>query len=421
MKSSNRVFISMDNRHNTIKSSSVITALSAIISALFLSCDYPVYDGNGRFLEEQQSVWQYLKVYSIYQDNWLLKSCENPASCGNLSPNDMFKMINDTLKSPCYRYTDYTDNVLCYIRGSSIPCLEIDTTTPSFDFDFFAVTGSTVYVFISQFTDAAWERFDKMAPNLERFPNIVIDLWDNGGGSLNAVHNMLGELLPSGTEFILYKYRYYDNNKFRGFTKDWEKQRAQTAKPKNKPRLTGKNISVLMNGYSASASEIMASALKDCANAHLIGERSYGKGIGQVVIPRIGRREMRITHMEISGISDRTGDYHRIGIAPDPVPPKDSTEMDAAAKALADFNYPLPDCNEANRMARAYYRNLFCAIKTVEPSYTPPTLEPSQTRKTAETERPIEATLAERALKRIQNRGKTPIGVYVVSEPDPLK
>ena len=425
MKSSNRVLVSMDDRHNTIKSPHIVR-LAVIISAVFLSCIYPDMDDvdDYRFLEEQQSVWQYLSVYSIYQDRL-------PESCGSLSPNDMFRMINDTLKSPCYRYTDYTDNVLCggggptpqrcdlyllFKHGS--PRIQRDTV-PSYYID--SISQYTVYISIADFMNDAWKQFMAQASYLERFPNIVIDLRGNGGGLLNAVEDMLGQLLPCSTEFIQYRYREYNSRALKGITVEQEIKR--TTNPK--PRLAGKNIAVLIDGGSASASEIMASALKDCANARLIGERSYGKGIGQVHIIRTDRRDrdMRITYLQISGISDRTGNYHRIGIAPDPVTAEDSTEMDAAASAWAiaiknEGESLCPNYRILSEPLRASFRDFYCAIKAVEPNYKPPlpptqpTPEPSQTLKAAEAGLPLQL---------IQNRSKTPIGVYVVSEPDPLK
>jgi len=395
MKSSNRVFIPADNRHNTIILLPALIRLAVIIPAVFLSCVYPVYDGE-MDIEEQQSVWQYLKVFSIYD--------RLPASCGNLSPDDMFKMISDTLKGG--RYTGYRDNLPGGGGGGGIPAADLDIDS---------IRPSTVLVSISQFTDDAWRRFQDSVSYMAKFDNIVINLWDNGGGLLSAVENMLGELLPFKTEFIQYRYRDYDSETRTSGTVEWEGRRTQN----RWPWLLDKKISVLINGYSASASEIMASALKDGANAHLIGEKSYGKGIGQLVISRTNRRVLSVTHMQIRGISERTGDYHRIGIAPDPVPDEYFNRADSAAKAWADSLYPKnPAYNEA---FRAYSRGLYCAIMAVDTSYTPPLPESPELQKAVETERPIEAALAERMLKRIQNKGKTPIGVYVVSEPDLLK
>jgi hypothetical protein len=412
-------------------------------------------------LEEQQSVWQYLKVFSIYQENSLLMSCENPVPCGNLSPDDMFNMINDTLKGG--RYTRYDppppqptppDEDECelylffdhdipriqimrprdpapsdYIVSITPSTAEGDTAIKEYHImpsDYIvSITPSTVYVSISEFTNEAWELFRKEARYMADFDNIVIDLRYNSGGLLNAVENMLGVLLKPKTEFIQYRYRDYDSETRSSKTVNWEGKRT----PDQAPWLLGKNIAVLINGGSASASEIMASALKDCAGAHLIGDRSYGKGIGQLVIPRTNRKVLRITHMEIRGLTDRTGNYHRKGINSDPVPEEYSTEMDIAASAWAIAiknrgESLCPNYQISSETLRAYFRNFYCAIKTVEPNYTPPlppTPEPPQTLKAAETGLPIEAALSERAMQRLLNRGKTPIGVYVVSEPDPLK
>jgi len=407
----------MDDSRNRTKP--VIIQLAVIVFTVFLSCVYPVYDGDVDFLEEQQSVWQYLRVFSIYQDRV-------PASCGDLSPNEMFNIINDTLKGG--RYTGYRSS-LSGGGGGGANCPLFDSETQNLYID--SITPSTVCVSITEFTDEAWKLFEVQAPYLAKFQNIVIDLWDNGGGLLSAVENMLGELLPFNTEFIQYRYREYDDEALKGFTVEGERRRTANRNPK----LKGKNIAVLMNGGSASASEIMASALRDRAGAPLIGERSYGKGIGQLVISRTGRSVLSVTHMEISGVSERTGSYHRIGLEPDTVPEEYVNAVDSAActrastlaLAIKDYlerecpKYPITTAwlKSLEESYSTYYRNLYCAIKTVEPSYTPPSPQMEKAAKERQASS-IKPALTERALVRALNMDRVPVGVYVISKPDPL-
>ena len=63
-----------------------------------------------------------------------------------------------------------------------------------------------------------------------------------------------------------------------------------------------------------SVSEILAVALKDCASAILVGSRSSGKGIGQVILQRNNRPALKITYLHLS---KSTGEYHEIGLTPD--------------------------------------------------------------------------------------------------------
>jgi C-terminal processing protease CtpA/Prc len=165
--------------------------------------------------------------------------------------------------------------------------------------------------------------------DMERRKNIIIDLRDNGGGSLYVLDEMMGELLPPGTEYYESTQRSYNRSKLRGETMENYRPKTKTLEQRRRdpnlvlhPRLADKNIVVLMDGGSASASEIMVSALKDRAaaglgNVHFVGSRTYGKGIGQVIITRSGRKTLSVTFMAIRGIT--VGDYHKIGIEPDPV------------------------------------------------------------------------------------------------------
>jgi len=352
-----------------------LTALSAVLLSSALSCIYPVYDGV-MDISEQQSVWQYLSVYSIYQDRL-------PDECGDNTPKDLFDIIDDRLRGT--RYTGYADD---RPRSGSAALAGSQANSGNM----LKITDSTAYLRIPDFLENALGDFNACRSNLESFQNIVIDLRDNGGGYLYATDSILGEFLPTGTEYISTRHRIYDGKILKGITVDWENSKNQ----KENPRLTNKKISVLINGGSASASEIMASALKDRANAHLLGiAATYGKGIGQVVIPRSGRKTMSITFMQIRGVSDRTGNYHEKGIEPDTIPEFLKKEAEDSCY-LAELN--LVD------------QSLYCAVKLMEPS--------------APGEKIFDA--AQKIwyggmMRKKQEAEPGPIGVYVVTEPDPLE
>jgi len=107
---------------------------------------------------------------------------------------------------------------------------------------------------------------------------LIIDLRDNGGGLLTQAIDMSNTFLPEGKAIVSTRGR--DPNKGRDFVakKDMEIF-------KDKP------VVVLVNGHSASASEIVASALQDNGRATIIGERSYGKGSVQKLLRLGGENE----------------------------------------------------------------------------------------------------------------------------------
>lgn len=101
------------------------------------------------------------------------------------------------------------------------------------------------------------------------FSQLIIDLRGNGGGLVESAIEVLGNFLPKGTEVLRTK------------AKDSER----VYKTTHKPLLPDVPLAVLIDGGTASASEITAGALQDLDRAVLIGDRSFGKGLVQSTFP----------------------------------------------------------------------------------------------------------------------------------------
>ena len=136
------------------------------------------------------------------------------------------------------------------------------------------IDGNTGYIRLTQFladsgkdVAAALQEF-KANPDVTQ---IVLDLRGNGGGLLEQAVDILGNFLPKGTEVL----------KTRGKDKNLEK----VYKTTKKPLFPDIPLAVLIDGGSASASEITAGALQDLDRAVLIGTRSFGKGLVQSTRP----------------------------------------------------------------------------------------------------------------------------------------
>jgi carboxyl-terminal processing protease len=132
------------------------------------------------------------------------------------------------------------------------------------------------YVRISQFNEetaeglkTAMQKFQQEIPN-DKFKGYIIDLRNNPGGLLDQSIQVVNSFIDHG-EIV----------STRGRTAD-ETQR-YNARPADLSK--GKPVVVLINGGSASASEIVAGALQDHKRATLIGTRSFGKGSVQTIIP----------------------------------------------------------------------------------------------------------------------------------------
>ena len=96
---------------------------------------------------------------------------------------------------------------------------------------------------------------------------LIIDLRGNGGGILQEAVKILGMFVPKGTEVVSTKGRSEDSK--------------QVFRTDTEPILADLPLTVLINGSSASAAEIVAGALQDLDRAVLIGQRSFGKGLVQ--------------------------------------------------------------------------------------------------------------------------------------------
>jgi hypothetical protein len=286
-------------------------ALGAMTAALLYGCSTYPLDTSGRDLLELESVWQYLKTYSIWQDSIPLA----PDPFAFSSPEQLLASVNDTLHAVNYTAYDSTHlptSGLVAAAAAAAP----DTTVY-----WYRITASTVLLKITEFKkDTTYPAFLNALPSLAQYSNIIVDLRDNGGGDISDVDSIMEFFLPINTPYISAMYRKYDEAARTAVTVPWEQM---TTKHEHAPTLSGKRLALLANRGSASAAEILAAGLKDGrANGDttvLVGETTYGKGMGQIIISRthLGKRDLKITFLRLRGISGRTGNYHRKGIAPD--------------------------------------------------------------------------------------------------------
>lgn len=316
---------------------------------LFAGCNVNPVSDTWPDQVEFESVYQYLKVFCIYQDSskYTNRIPQNPFSFR--SPEQILESVHDTLKG--YNYTRYdTANPNPY-HASLFSENQIDTNFVRLS----KLTDSTVYLAIYGFERGyTFNQFSSVIYDAKGFPNIVVDLRENLGGDLDELDSVAGSFLPRGSNYIMIREREYDSQSKSGHTKAWHPW-VTTKYPD--PALDKKKICVLMDNYTASAAEILASALKDCANAYLIGDRSYGKGMGQRLIYRRNRPTIQITALQIQGMTKRTGYYHEKGIEPDTIP--------TALKTEGELSFP----TNTDR------RNLFYAVKMLEPGARAPSIK----------------------------------------------
>ena len=139
------------------------------------------------------------------------------------------------------------------------------------------------YIRLTSFNENSSEQIEDKIKNLEKNKNVkayILDLRNNPGGLLSQAIKISDFFLDNG-EIVSTKSRKASENK------KWFA---------NKGDLTnGKTLLVLINYGSASASEIVAGALKDHKRAIILGENSYGKGSVQSIIPLKNKGAIRLT------------------------------------------------------------------------------------------------------------------------------
>jgi carboxyl-terminal processing protease len=141
------------------------------------------------------------------------------------------------------------------------------------------------YVRLNQFGPSAAREVRRSLRTMSRSGNglksIILDLRDNPGGILGEAVDLAGLFLPKGTVVVSTRGRSADS--IREYTTDRD------------PLYPDLPVAVLINRFSASASEIVAGALQDLDRAVILGERSFGKGLVQIVRPLPHNTSMKIT------------------------------------------------------------------------------------------------------------------------------
>lgn len=172
------------------------------------------------------------------------------------------------------------DTIDFRITRADIPIYSVDAA--------YMVDPTTGYIRLNKFAaDTPKEVEEAMEKLLKKgMKNLIFDLTDNGGGYLNAAVDLLGELLDRGTLAV-----YTEGNNSPRFD-------AYAFPHGHNPLFKDGRIVVMMNQYSASASEITAGALQDHDRAVIVGRRSFGKGLVQrpITLPDGSMIRLTVAH-----------------------------------------------------------------------------------------------------------------------------
>lgn len=236
---------------------------------------------------------------------------DSPAMEAGLCPGDILYKVEDmevtgqdlTMVVSMIKGQEDTEVAISVVRDGEEDYLEfqvkrrtIEIQTVSSDI----LEGQIGYISITSFDDVTSDQFIKALDELEAqgIKGLIVDLRDNGGGLVSSVCAILDRLLPEG--LIVYTEDKYGNR---------EEETSDGENYFDKP------MAVLVNGNSASASEIFAGAIKDYEMGPLVGTKTYGKGIVQKIYPLSDGTAVKLTVSKY--YTPKGNNIHEIGIEPD--------------------------------------------------------------------------------------------------------
>ena len=269
-----------------------------------------------KFMEESSGNYEGIGVLVSMDENYLLTVAEvfpeTPAKEAGIKKGDRIVKVDQedvtSIRDP--------DDIVKKIKGPPGTMVKITVFREEIkDYIDFDLTRQTInvsyissrmlddnigYIRIKQFDNDISQDFRNHLNSLlaEGMKGLVIDLRDNPGGDYKEVVKICDMLLPSG--LIVYVEDRYGN-------------RREEFSDSNFVDIP---MSVLINGYSASASEIMSAALKDYQKAVLVGTKTFGKGLVQQIDVRFpngaGLKYTIAKYLTPSGLS-----IQDVGVEPD--------------------------------------------------------------------------------------------------------
>lgn len=258
---------------------------------------------------------------------------ESPAEIAGIEAGDVIRAIDGKSTD-----TMTLDEAVSFMRGRQDTSVEITVERNGVEHSYTVnrfklgtvqtVNGSILedhpeiaYIRIREFSIQTGTEFAEQVNALleDGFQGMILDLRDNGGGEVNAAVEVARVFVPSGPIVHV----VYGN----GTVDTKNATEAQLKIP----------LVVLVNENTASASEILAAALKDSGVATLIGTQTFGKGLVQGVYMYSDGTAMKIT--EAKYLTPKQNDIHGVGIRPDVLVelPEDTVEDEQLNQAITEL------------------------------------------------------------------------------------
>ncbi|MBR6767445.1 MAG: S41 family peptidase [Clostridia bacterium] len=280
-----------------------------------------VYHGIGILIQHNEEGM--IEVLRVYEDG--------PAHEAGMKPGDLIVAVDDFLIEGAdarvydeavkrVRGEDGTQVVLTVSRDGNTLKIPVTRSDVSVSYAEHCMIGEDIgYISITQFTGDASENFKEAIEEFEKngVKGMVIDLRNNPGGLLTEVVEIADSILPEGV--IVY-------------TEDRAGKREDFYSDKDMCDIP---LTVLVNDMSASASELLAAAVKSFDRGEIVGVTTYGKGIVQT---RVDFAEDG-SAIQLTTSSYYAGDgtsIHQVGVEPDFVVPLDMSYVPVDPDPVSD-------------------------------------------------------------------------------------
>ena len=299
---------------------------------------------NGRYqgigVSVQASKEGYIKAISVFDNS--------PAKEAGIMPGDYITKVNGTAFG-----ADQLEEAVAEIKGEpgtsvNLTILRVEensTNTKEFDVkvdradvnvdtiddDIVEIDGKKIgYIHIMAFDDVTWNDFSESFNRLKSqdIDGLILDVRNNPGGALDVVINIADNFLDEGTIVT---------------TK--EKNGSETVEKSNAD-FDDIPLTIIQNENSASASEILAGALKDRGRAKVVGTQSFGKGVVQKIFNLQNGAGAKITISEY--FTPNGTQINKVGVTPD-IEVEADEDFDISKKDLANdkqFIYALNELLE---------------------------------------------------------------------------
>ncbi|MEE9361939.1 MAG: S41 family peptidase [Cellulophaga sp.] len=232
------------------------------------------YSGIGALVQSYKDKLVIIEPHKDYPaDKAGLKSGDEIIKIGDISVSDFKDNATELLKGANNTNVEITYKRQGQIKTTSIHREKIEVDAVPY---YKMVNAKTGYIVLSKFNRKASQQTKEALENLksEGATQIILDLRGNPGGLLSEAINVTNLFVPKGEVVVTTK------SKVKKFNKIY--------KTKKQPADINIPLVVLVNGRSASASEIVSGSLQDLDRAVIVGARSFGKGLVQ--------RPMKLTY-----------------------------------------------------------------------------------------------------------------------------